>query len=310
MVARTGHHGLCVMAALAGAMMLGMMSPGEALAEEEPPIVVTSFEVVAPSFEDFNADNEPGLAVDVANTIASLCGMHFGFLRWMAEETDGATDTVPFRLTLKLTSTGTSSGALTPAIDLEYYGVLDGQESKLALLSSGHLYRAYDDRPQTAASLFDKICARVTEELSSDGFREDVVDKFLSDIPLAREVDVLEVYGILILPLRWEALRVHHSSELDMVFSTHVDDAGGIMLPCKAVLTPCGKAQPGPLMCSVSEFNCGGAVEFKQWDPQIPGYLDRDRLDFLSVSMMHYEPDTHPLVDDGVVTQLPEEDSP
>ena len=195
----------------------------EASAQDMPPDVQVSFRIEASNFKE----NLPRLAVTEKNLtkfIAQKCADHFPFVQWrMAESVNLIEGKSNSALSFVLAE---ENAVPLPRIVLTIQGVIEGQKIKLPEIAPVIIYQSFDlDRPtHDPDKLSLKIQPIVRDLFISDVFQKDLYDGFLRSIPLASHIVVIKDEKRIIIPVRWETLRIGEESVLKVLFTAKASD--------------------------------------------------------------------------------------
>lgn len=312
------------------ALLTELVLPTAAAGQGSRPVVSTSLVIRAPHFVDNLRERRHGVETHVAAELALEAERHFQFLSWL--RADGSAESVDAELELQLIAEQRQYGA---AVLLQYVARISGQELTLSQLPAQELYDVYDDQPSHSPSLLRQdLLDALHADFTNDSFRRKLHGQFLGKIPIANQVHVHEPGESIVVPFAWADLQATQRSKLRVEFkgdgpttsnelSAQVNAMASLpnrtadlsksdALPLRGKqegemgLDPIGgielDAWRGMVQCNVAFFSFPPIrVSEGGWDDRIPGVLAEAQS--LQVFMEHYELDTAPGVQEGVVDE-------
>ena len=260
-------------------------APSRLLAQQEPPLVTTSFIIEATVFDDIDANERQNLEEEIARYLAGQCRLHYGFLQWgkKSATTESSVDaTFELRLIEEV-------GVFGASVFLLFTASIENAPVEIPHIGRLQLYQAWDDLPtHDPARLAGDIKKLLDDQFHSEAFIRPLHTDFLKFIPLVTEVHVDSARERIILPLKWELLNVGSESVLDVSFAAGADEEKS---PGNMILSPEGSNLSdrwfGMVQCYVMLFHYP-RVDAVSWHESIPGILLPENIIELHVFMNSY----------------------
>lgn len=266
-------------------------APSRLLAQQDPPLVTTSFIIEATVFDDIDSGERQKLEQDIARYLAHQCRRHYGFLQW-GKKSVSSESPVAAALELRLIEEVGDFGA---SVFLLFTVAIENVPVEIPRIGRVQMYQAWDDLPtHDPARLAGDIKKLLDDQFHSEAFTRPLHRDFLKSIPLVAEVHVDSVRERIILPLKWEHLNAGSESVLDVSFAAGPDEDKS---PGNMILSPEGSNLSdrwfGMVQCYVTLFHYP-RVDAVSWHESIPEILFPENIIELHVFMNSYVKQTYP----------------
>lgn len=238
-----------------------------ASAQDLPPDVQVSFSIEASNFKE----NLPRLAATekaLTEFIAKKCDDHFPFVQWRTVEFKNAAEGKgKYSLSFVLAE---EKAVPLPRIVLNFQGVFEGQKIKLPEIPPEIICQSFDlDRPTHDPDKLSTIIEiKIRNLFFRDVFQTELYKGFLRPIPLASHIVVINHEKRIIVPVRWEKLRIDEESILKVVFTAKASDGQkqeGLM-KLSSLHKRLGEPNPGSVVGAIQWF------EFAPITMVLPGW--------------------------------------
>ena len=265
-------------------------APSLLLAQQDPPLVTTSFIIEATVFDDIDSSERQKLELEIARYLVDQCRRHYGFLQWQeksATSESSSNATLELRLIEEV-------GVFGASIFLSFTAAIKNIQVEIPRVGRVQLYLAWDDLPtHDPVRLAGDIKKLLDEQFHSEAFTQPLHTDFLKSIPLVAEVHVDSARQRIIIPLKWENLNAGPESVLNVSFAAGLDEDKS---PGNMVLSLEGSNLSdqwfGMVQCYVTLFHYP-RVDAVSWHEAIPEILLPENIIELHVFMNSFVKQTY-----------------
>ena len=265
-------------------------APPRLLAQQDPPLVTTSFIIEATVFDDIDSGERKKLEGKIGRYLADQCRQQYGFLQW-GEKSAISESSAAAAFELRLIE---EVGVFGASVFLLFTAAIENTPVEIPHIGRLQLYQAWDDLPShDPARLEGDIKKLLDEQFLAEAFTRPLHADFLKSIPLVAEVHVDSARERIILPLKWENLNAGPESVLDVSFAAGLDEDKS---PGNMILSPEGSNLSdrwfGMVQCYVTLFHYP-RVDAVSWHEAIPEILLPENIIELHVFMNSFVKQTH-----------------